>query len=170
MKKNITILALNKQFKKKIAKNLSKKLDMFYVDTNELLKYDLMNIDKVIKLAGLDYYNKVEEKTIKSLSSYENVIITMDNDSFFNKNNYKYLKESSLFIYIKLSYKLFVQILTKEKPKTSKYELMLDKKVYNERDKILTEVCDIKVNITESTKNIEDKIIEEIKKYYKDIL
>lgn len=170
MKKNITILALNKNYKKKIAKNLSKKLGMFYVDTNELLKYDLMNIDKVIKVAGLDYYNKVETKTIKSLSSYENIVITMDNDSFFNKDNYKYLKENSLFIYIKLSYNYFVNILEKEKPKTSKYEIMLDKKVFEERDKIMSSVCDIEVKINGNTKNVEDKIIKEIKNYYKDIL
>ncbi len=170
MKNKITILALNKNFKKKIAKNLSKKLDMFYVDTNELLKYDLLNIDKVIKVAGLDYYNKVETKTIKSLSSYENVVITMDNDSFFYKDNYKFLQETSLFIYLKLNYNYFVTILEKEKPKTSKYEIMLDKKVFAERDKILSNVCDIEVKINGNTKNIEDKIIKEVKNYYKDIL
>lgn len=170
MKSNITILALNKKLTNKIAKNLSTKLDMFFVDANELVKYDLLDINKVIKVAGIDYYNKAETKIIKSISCYENVIITIDNDTLFNNNNFELLKQSSLFIYIKINYLDFVSLLKKSKNKNNKYEIMIDKKVYHERDMILTKLSDITVRINNNTKDIEGKIINKIKKFYKGVL
>lgn len=168
MKNKILILALNTKFKNIVASNLSKKLDMFYIDTFELLKYELINIDEVIKKAGIEYYNKQEKKIIKSLSSYENILITMDNDSFFNKKNYEVLKPSTLFIYLKLSYKHFVDVLKSEI--TNNIEFNLNKKLFVERDKIMQSVCDICVKINKSTKHIEEKIIKQIENYYKDVL
>ena len=169
MKNKILILALNHKFKKNIAQNLSKQLDMFYLDVFDLIKYELINIDEVIKKAGLEYYNKQETKIIKSLANFENIVVTMDNDSFFNKKNYEYLKNSSLFIYLKLSYSYFISLI-KQEDVDSKYELMIDQKLFDERDKILQSICDITININKRNKNIEEKIIKEIKKYYKDVL
>ena len=170
MKSNITLIALNKNFKKKIAKKLASSLDMFYVDVNELMKYDLLNIQKVIKISGIDYYNKEETKTINSLSTYENILITLDNDTFFNNNNYELIKTNSLFIYLRLKFKDFITILKEERPKSNIYEKMLDEKVFNERDNVMLNLSDIVINVTIKTKNVEDKIISSILKYYKGVL
>ena len=78
MKSNITFIALNNSFKKNIAKQLAEKLEMFYIDINELINYNLHNVAEVISLAGLEYYNEVETKTVASISSYENSLITLN--------------------------------------------------------------------------------------------
>ena len=170
MKSNITINALNKNFKKSLAKKLANKLEMFYVDINDMLQYDLINIKQIINKAGIDYYNEVETKTIKTIASYENTMATINLDSFFNNYNYKILKETNLFIYIRVSFKDFKNKLIEEQPKSSKYEIMLDEKVFAERDNIFCSLSDIIVNVKTSDKKIEDKIIKEILKYYKEVL
>lgn len=170
MKSNITLIALNATFKKEIAKQLAERLGMFYVDVNDLIKYDLLNIKQVISVAGLDYYNKVETKTVGSVSSYENTLITLDNDTFFNNDNYKLLKDSSIFIYLKLNFNDYKTIQDNEKDNSEYYEKLLNEKLFIERDLILSSVSDIVVPISLSTKNKVNTITNKIKKYFKEVL
>ncbi|MGN1223347.1 MAG: shikimate kinase [Christensenellales bacterium] len=169
MKDNITIVALNKRYRKNIAKKLANTLQMFYLDINELVKYELFDVKKVIKLSGLDYFSNEETKIVKSVSKYENTLCTLDLDTFFNNDNYKYLKEKNLIIFLKLNYDDFKLQLEKERL-NNKYENLLELKVFDERNKVLEKLCDIVVDLSLNEKNYEDKIIEEIKKYYKDVL
>jgi len=170
LKKNLTIIALNTEFKKNIAKKLANELDMFYVDINEFVKYDVVDVNEIIKTAGLEYYNTLETKAVKTISGYENTLTTLNLSTFFCNDNYKYLKQSSLFIYIKVKYSDFKTKLLEERPQSAMYENMLNEKVFCERDDILVNLSDILVNANLKEKNLTNKIIKSIKKYYKDIL
>ncbi|MBE5745916.1 MAG: hypothetical protein E7359_01325 [Clostridiales bacterium] len=169
LKSNITLIAICNEFKNKIATELAQRLGMFVVNINDLIKYDLLNINEVIKVAGLDYYNKVETKTVKAVSSYENSLIILDLDTFFNNDNFKILKESSLFIYLNLNFEDYKKILEKSYTPVKHFEQILNKKTFKEKDIILKSVSDIIINI-DLNENIEDLIIEKIKNYYKEVL
>lgn len=169
MKVNITFIALNKSIKNNLAKSLADKLDMFYADVNDLIKYDITNIDKVISIAGIEYYNRVETKIVNSVSSYENTLITMELDTFFNNDNYKILKSTSLFIYVKIDFENYKKILDNEISENNKEEKSLNKKVFFERDKVLKSVSDIIVEYDENVDMIE-LLINSIKKYFKEVL
>ncbi len=170
MKKNLTIIALNTEFKKTIAKKLAKQLDMLFVDVNEFVKYDLIDINQIIKTAGLEYYNKQETKAICMMKEYENALITLNNSTFFCNDNFKILMDFSVFIYLRVKFDDFKTLLLKERPNSYKYENMLNEKVFAERDKILTNLSDIVVNVKLKDKNLTEKVIKNIKKYYKDVL
>lgn len=170
MKSNLTLIALNLGFKKNIAKKLADVLGMFYVDVNEFIKYDVIDINSIIKTAGIEYYNKLETKAVSTISSYENSLITLDLNTLFCNDNFKFLKQSSIFIYLRLKYANFKAELLKERPKSAKYEKLLNEKVFSERDKILKSLSDIVVDVNPSDKNLTTKIIKSIKKYYKDVL
>ncbi len=170
LKKNLTIIALNTEFKKTIAKKLAKQLDMLFVDVNEFVKYDLIDINQIIKTAGLEYYNKQETKAICMMKEYENALITLNNSTFFCNDNFKILMDFSVFIYLRVKFDDFKTLLLKERPNSYKYENMLNEKVFAERDKILTNLSDIVVNVKLKDKNLTEKVIKNIKKYYKDVL
>lgn len=170
MKSNLTLIALNPEFKKNIAKKLAEVLEMFYVDINEFIKYDIIDVNTVIKTAGLEYYNKLETKAVSTISSYENTLSTLTLSTFFSNDNFKILKETSVFIYIRLKHSDFKAELLKERPKSAKYENLLNEKVFYERDAVLKSLCDIVIDINFREKNLTNKIIKSIKKYYKDVL
>lgn len=170
LKNNLTIIALNTEFKKYIAKTLANVLDMFYVDINEFVKYDVVDVNQIIKTAGLEYYNMLETKAVKTISSYENTLTTLNLSTFFCNDNYKYLKQSSVFIYVKVKFSDFKNKLLEERPQSAMYEKLLNEKVFCERDDILVNLSDIVVNANLKEKNLTNKIIKSIKKYYKDIL
>ncbi|MGN1208332.1 MAG: shikimate kinase [Christensenellales bacterium] len=170
MKGNLTIIGLNKQFKKNVAKKLAEELDMFYVDINDLIKFDLIDINEIIKTAGIEYYNQQETKAVSLVASYENTLATIDLSTFFSKDNYKLLAQSSTFIYLRLKFNDFKTLLLKERPKSAKYENMLDEKVFYERDEVLKNLSEIVVDVSLKEKNLIHKIIKKIKKFYKDVL
>lgn len=134
---------------------------MFFADINSLIKYDLINIKKVIKEAGLEYYNKVETKAVKNVSTYENTVITLDLNTFFNNDNYNILKKNSLVIYLSQTREDF-----ENSHKNKTYKDKLDEEVFDQRDKLLKSICDITVECQSKEKNLEEKIIEKIKEYY----
>lgn len=169
MKSNITLLALNGELKNEIANSLAKKLEMFVVNVNDIIKYDLINVNQVVSIAGLDYYNKVESKTVKSISSYDNALITLDLDTFFNNDNYKFLKETSLFIYIRINFEDYKTLIDLNKAKEKKYENILKKRTFAEKDKILKSLSDIVIDVKINDK-FTDIIIKQIKDYYKEVL
>lgn len=170
MKKNITLIALNQEFKKNIAIKLADELGMFFVDINEFVKYDVVDVNKIIKTAGLEYYNNIETKAVKTISGYENTLSTLNLSTFFCNDNYKILQQNSLFIFLRVKFSDFKSKLWKERPLSAKYENLLDEKAFKERDKILALISDIVVDVSSKDKNIVDKIIKSIKKYYKEVL
>lgn len=169
MKNNITLITLCGGLKNKIATNLADRLGMFVVNINAIINYDLLNINEVISIAGLDYYNKVETKTVKSIANYENSLITLDLDTFFNNDNYKFLKTTSLFIYLRFNFDDYKYFLEKEYTTDKHFEQILNKKTFNEKDKILKNTSDIVIN-TKKDEDFTTVIIEEIKKYYKEAI
>lgn len=170
MKNNITLIALNKEFKKNIATKLASALGMFFIDINEFIKYDVVDVNNIIKTAGIEYYNNIETKAVKTIASYENTLSTINLSTFFANDNYKILSSSSVFIYLKVKFSDFKSRLLKERPLSAKYENMLDEKVFEERNQILISLSNIVVDVNFKEKNLIEKIIKTIKKYYKDVL
>ena len=170
MKKNLTIVGLNPEFKKSIAKKLADELEMYYIDINDFVKYDVIDFNNIIRTVGLEYYKNLETKAVNVVSSYENSLITLNLSTFFENNNYKLLKQNSSLIYIKINFPNFKNGLLEERPNCAKYESLLDEKVFKQRDGILSKICDIVVEIKLEEKNLIEKIIKSIKKYYGDIL
>lgn len=169
MKSNITLISLNSGIKKEIALNLANTLGMFYIDINDFINYQLLNVNEVITKAGLEYYNKEETKIVASIASYENVLITLNLETFFNKNNYKKLKETSLFIYLKVNFETYKRNLDNELPQKTTSEKNLNKKVFFERDKLIEKVSEIVIDVN-NNKDVINSIINSIKNYYKGVL
>ena len=162
---NITLLALNKNLQKSIAKKLAKKLGMFFVDVNDLIKYELEDIEKVISIAGIEYYNKVEHKIVKSVCGYENAVISINIDTLNKDSNIEKIKQSSLVIFLKTSFNYLKQKLTTKQK--DKYENEINISVFEERNKILSSISNIIIDIDElSDKKVLDLIVNEIIKFY----
>lgn len=171
LKKNIAIVCLNIEFKKKIATKLADALGMLYLDIDDFVKYDVIDFNNLIRTVGLEYYNKVESKAINLVSNYENAVVTINLSTLFSNNNFKGLKENALFIFLKSNFSNYINKLLKEHPNCSKYELLLNQKVFEERNKILSKISDIVVEIDNvHEKNVIEEIEKSIKNYYKGVL
>lgn len=164
---NITILALNNSFKKAISKKLAKDLDMFYIDTTDIIKFDMEAYNKVVNKDGVEFFTQLENDAFKRVCGFENTVITTDLDLINRNNNFELLSKSSLIIYLNLDYEFYKEKLIEERPRSNIYEENLNLIVFNERSKILSDYSNIIINVThKNEKRINNLIIKEIQKYY----
>lgn len=168
MKNSICIVGLINDFTKKIAKALADELEMFYADVNELLQFDLIDINEAQKKSGKNYILKLETSKVKTVSTYENTVFTLNYSSLINNNNYEYVKENSLIIYLKLGEKTFLKVL--ENQNLTKNQKHLQAVVFKDRDKLCNKICDIKISVRSlDEKVIIKNLIYALQEYYKGI-
>ena len=106
LKKNITIICLSNKYKKIVAKELADSLEMFYADINDIMEYNLINSEMLLT-AGQQYFDQNEEKTIKTVSDYDNTILTLNLSTLNKNNNLDIIKNNSLIIYVRLNFETY---------------------------------------------------------------
>lgn len=163
MKKNITIICLVNEYKKRVAKALADELDMFYADINEIMEYNLIN-DEMLEKAGQQYFDENESKTVKTIASYENTILTVNFSTMNKGNNLDILKKDSLIIYVKLSFDKFCEL---DKYESLKSLVQINKIAFQDRDQYISNFANIKVEVKDlEISSVIKSIIEEINNYF----
>lgn len=163
MVSNITIIGLVDNFKKEIAKNLASKLDMMLVDVNEMLIYNFVDGNMLDNL-GQKYFDKSENKVVKSILSCDNLVINSNISTLNKKDNFNLFKEYSTIIYLKLTFKQFKTINQIENYGNI---ASLNEQVFLERDKYMQSICDICIETQELSVNAcVDNIMLGLKYFY----
>ncbi|MBQ8844706.1 MAG: hypothetical protein IJ008_01660 [Clostridia bacterium] len=142
---SLMFVCLDEVYRGICSKNVADELGLYYANCRDLIAYDLVERDKVRELCGVEYLQKREQKVIKDISKYENVLVDIDFDTLFN--NVELFKKNCLIVYLYL-----------EKEKIDKDKNPIDFISFEDRDNYLTQNSDFKIKIT---KNFE-KDLEEI--------
>lgn len=146
--KNVLLVGLINEDLKKIGLALSCKLDYFYLNTEDMLSYSILDRIEMEKVCGADYLSNEEKKIIYNLNGYENTIISMTNETF--SNNYDVISSSNNVIYLRLTQKQFEKRIDELEKSgidddfLNNYELT--KIVFNERDKYLKKSSNATIN------------------------
>ena len=169
MKTNIALVCLFNNYSRNVSKFLGDKLDMFYVDVEDMLDFELGDVEHIRDVLGdkegENYINKSRNKVIESVCTFENTIITMDPTVLFEQKTYKKVSNSCYIVYLQISPKYFAS-----KAKSSKDNIPNDVLgiAFSEREKQYVDGSDIvvdcsKLKETKATKHI----IGMIKKLFK---
>ena len=164
-KANICIIGLSKLFTDDVGKQLSIKMDMFYANVQEIIEFEIMDMDRMEEVCGADYLIKQERTIIKRLCTYDNTIINIDYSNLNNETTLDIVQENCLVIYLKLNEKRYLKELDIDN--VSANEKALCKDVFRDRDFLCEKLADIVVNCEDYTaKDLIDIIIENILKFY----
>lgn len=163
MKKNITIICLSSKFRQNVAKQLADELEMFYADVNEIMEYNLIN-SEMLEKAGQAYFDENEQKTLKTIASYENTILTLNYSTLNKNNNFELLKQNTLIIFIELDYACF-SLLNHEE--NSSPLAKINEIAFEDRTKNISSLSDIVVyeSVADVTLTIND-IIKSINEFF----
>lgn len=160
MKSNILLVGLDYDFIKSVANELANKFDMFFLDVNDLIEYNLIDTKNVKVTCGVEYFEKVEKKIALSVTEYENTVINFPYSLFLNANFSNVLSKRALTIFIKMD----KETLAKENFKKGQNKLSIEILTSDELNKLLEEKVDLVVeNSTLNTKICIDDIIEKLK-------
>jgi len=167
--KNIVLIGFMGVGKGTLARAMSKKTDLYAVDTDDLIE-SLTNkkIKKIFEKYGEKYFRQLEQKTADWLTtSVINTIISTGGGFYKVKN----LKDIGTVVYLKADFDWIYERIVKSKnakKKIKKRPLFKSykeaKKLYNQRVKEYEKVADFIINV--ENKKI-DEIIEEIIKLVK---
>ncbi len=157
MNKNMAIVSVLNDYRKKLSALISKKLGVMYLEVDDLVDYELLGSKKAIDFNGLEYYNKKRKKIVRRLFSYENVLISTGLQAF-HEANINQSCEHTYIVGVILSDELFEKriklesmnraekdIARKLKPARDKavelesdiFIILDENNIYNNRDKIL---------------------------------
>ena len=157
MKTNILILSLNKDYVKNISKELADMYEMFFLDINDILEYNLINND-MLQTAGKEYFDKEIKKTIRGISTYENTLIFGDVELLLQNDFVDTLKQNALTIYLKVDRKILENYINSNKNKENIISHTLI--AFKEENKLCENYADIVVEIKEN----QDEVLQNIKK------
>ena len=135
--KNICLIGLMGAGKTLIGRELSKKLNFSFIDTdNEIEKYMGYKINEIFTKHGENYFRKIEEEICLKFLDNTNSVISLGGGSIINKNIRNILKKNSYSIYLKVKIDILIKRLqnSKKRPllknKDKKFEL---NKIYEKR-------------------------------------
>ena len=160
MKSNILLVGLDYNFVKNVANELANKFEMYFLDVNDLIEYNLIDTKNVKVTCGVEYFEKVEKKIALSVTEYENTVINFPYSLFLNANFCNLLSKRALTIFIKMD----KETLVKENFRNGENKLSIEILTCEELNKLLSEKVDIVVeNSTLNTKICIDDIIQKLK-------
>lgn len=157
MKGNILLVGLDYYFVKYVGTELAKKLDLFFLDVNDLIEYRIIDKEKMQFLCGMDYFERKKRGVVFEVSDYENTIINIPYDIVLN-NEYKEILKKSTLIFLNIKKEL-LQELNNDKRIENKLDIEI--LTHEELTKLLLNISEY--NITLENKDV-DKIVENILK------
>ena len=169
MKKNLILLGMMAAGKTTLAKIVAKKLNLNFVDTDEVIvKKNLMSINDIFKKKGEFFFRKEEEKEVLKAIKKNNSVISIGGGAFLNKNIRKEVLKNHVSFWLNWKSSTLIKRIIKSKKRPIAFNSSENnlKKVINERTSFYSE-AKFKINCETLTKNmIVKNIIELYEKNY----
>ena len=166
MKANIASVCFLNDFNKDISKLIADKLDLYYADIDDYLEFNMVNANEVIDKVGIDYLNKLETDSVKTVASFENAFISIEPRLFVNKKSMDALKHSCVVVYVHIDKNLIQSQISKLKGDKAT-QMQNNMIVFEDYDKLCINNADIVVSIKNLNTNKTYKaILKQIKAYY----
>lgn len=168
MKQNIVLIGFMASGKSTIAKELSKKLDFFLIDTDEVIEKSTgEKISLIFENKGEKHFRELEKKLFKSIKKIDGFVISTGGGFRIKK-----VQKLGLVVWIDTPFKEILKRLDEKelsnRPK-AKDDLKNLKNLYKTRKKMYKKVSNIRIKTKDkSTEEILLNIIEEIKNYKND--
>lgn len=168
MKTNIVLVSLLERLNKKIATKLSDSLDMYLADVEDIIEYYLLHKESEIEeVCGADYLNKLKDKIVKEVSTYENTLITIPYSMFISKNYAEYFKKYCTVVFLQFPKNVLEDIKKKTKKEQTKKDMDVLFLTYDEHTAMCNDVADIVVSLNKSDFDFCYKKVEKvIDEYY----
>lgn len=146
MENSIIVVCLDYEFACKVAQIICSLTGKFYLDSEQLFKYEIPNKEAIIDNCGYEYFKKQEDKFIRNLADYENTIISLKYEMFSVDEHYLIFKNLPC-------YYLFI-------PKNDKNFNIVEKISYKDRHNLLVKYCKCTIDCSfENATQIANQII-----------
>ncbi len=158
-KSNIVFIGMPGCGKTLVGKLLAKRINRPFFDTDKIIeeKYNII-IKKFIQEYGESEFRKLETEVIKEIGKLNHVVISTGGGAVTTKENYFYLKQNGLIIWLKRDLR---KLSTKERPISKALGI---EELFRRRKDLYKNWCDLSVeniSLKNTLKYLEEKINHE---------
>lgn len=102
---NIIIVCADKGLRKDLSKALASELGFLYVDVDEVVDFDILNMSDTALSTAKQELDELEKKSIKRVLDFNNCIITISRDLFIANNNFTLFEQcKKIFVVLPKAY------------------------------------------------------------------
>lgn len=162
-KKNIVLIGMPGCGKSVLARLLSKRIDVNYIDIDKYIQGKTnTTIDELFK-SGENYFRDIESSICKEVSLFDDIIISTGGGVVKRKENIDNLKNNGTIIFIDRPLdKILADINTASRPLLNDGKERLIS-LYEERYPLYNEYCDLRIVNDSSLEDTIDYIIDGLK-------
>ena len=167
MKKNLVLIGMMGCGKSTIGKIVSKKSDLEFIDTDELIEnQERMKIKEIFEKKGESYFRQVEEKIVAKVLKLNRHVIALGGGAFINSKIRKEISKNSISFWLNWTDDILIHRIknNKKRPKVTELSLEELKILIISRSKIYIK-ADFRINCDNLDKfQITKKILEHYEK------
>ena len=147
---NIFLIGLMGSGKTTIGKILSKKLDKFFFDSDQVIEAELgVKVPLIFEYEGESGFRERESKVLKDLVTKKNIILSTGGGVILSSKNRELLSSNGIIIYLKADYENLAKRMENDKsrPLLQGTEIVSTlKKLFKVRDPLYSSIADFEVN------------------------
>ncbi len=98
---NIVLIGYRGSGKSTVGDRLAARLQMRFVDTDDLIESKEGHVSYIVKSKGWDYFRRLEKSVIEEISRKNNLIIAPGGGAVLDADNVKALKRNGFIIWLK---------------------------------------------------------------------
>ena len=143
MKKNLLLTGMMGVGKSTVAKRLSKKLNLKFVDIDKIIEEkEKLRIKDIFKNKGENYFRKIEKTITLDILKKRNLVIALGGGAFINKSIRKEVNNNSISFWLDLNVKFIIPRIKDFKKRPLLNDKNLEEtmnKIYLDRKKFYNE-------------------------------
>jgi shikimate kinase len=136
---NIILIGYRGSGKSTVGSRLAARLQMKFVDTDDLIESKEGHISDIVKSKGWDYFRKLEKSVIEEISKGSNLIIAPGGGAVLDTDNVNALKRDGFIIWLKADQETLLKRIQKDQGSSTRRPTLTGKGILEEIEETISE-------------------------------
>jgi len=136
---NIILIGYRGSGKSTVGSRLAARLQMRFVDTDNLIESKEGHISDIVKSKGWDYFRKLEKSVIEEISKGSNLIIAPGGGAVLDTDNINALKRNGFIIWLKADQQTLFKRIQKDQGSSTRRPTLTGKGILEEIEETISE-------------------------------
>jgi len=136
---NIILIGVRGSGKSAVGSRLAARLQMKFVDTDDLIESKEGYISDIVKSKGWDYFRRLEKSMIEEISKEDHLIIAPGGGAVLDADNVKALKRNGFIIWLKANQQTLLRRIEKDQGSFTRRPTLTGKGTLEEIEETISE-------------------------------